>query len=448
MIYTVGYAPVARRYSCIGCHDYFILITGYWTKALRKVVHSMYTYFHSGNNESSSSPIVMSSRPQHHDDTARVPQLSKSPSSASPLESPDDIAQVDTHFVLQNTCIDKVQGATEENGGIDEQQDVSDTETISVCSVSEDEKEGSSGVSGAVSYFGYEIATSECSTSPRPYSAHSSDHEDTDEAARSTTTSSSSATPAGVPPVLQPVFCYDPRLYSHLYPSSLQLPFLLPPNVLMNQVYQVPVSTTKTVPVTKNESVISDGRERSREASTNTPMNFSFKLPKSSLSVIQNTSSSAKEHKSSAKAQPTPEEIVSRIRRSKIESDHRGRSRRNGIFVYTTPTTPPKFLSLNSRKEKSETKLVTGEPVSHKRENPASKDPSKLHLRVVAPPERINGEQTSTSPRLAEEREEFSGKGSGKRFQIRRKRDLVFHWYQTPTGPQHPNKKGKFAADV
>ena len=419
----------------------------------------MYTYFHPSSSDSSSSSIDMSGRPhlhqtpEHHDDSARVPQLSKSPSSASPIESPDGISRTGGNFVLQNTCTDEEQvleGATG-NGGIfpeDEQRDVSDTETISVCSVSEDEKEGSSGVSGAVSYFGYEIATSECGTSPRPYSAHSSDHEDTDEAVRNTTASTA---PPGVPPVLQPVFCYDPRLYSHLYPSSLQLPFLLPPNVLMNQVYQVPVTTAKTIPETKNESVISDGKkliEKSREASTNTPLKFSFKLPKNSLSVIQNTSTSSNskdKSTSTAKPQPTPQELVSRIRRSRIESDHRGRSRRNGIFIYTTPNTPPKFLSLNSRKEKAATKLVTGEPVSHNRGDP-SKDSSKLQLHVVAPTERINGEQNSSSPRPTEEREASSGgKGGGKRFQIRRKRDLVFHWYQTPTGPQNPNKKGKFA---
>lgn len=423
--------------------------TGYWTVALKKVVQSMYAFFHPGSSGSGNcAPISPSTEMpakvsphkiiKHNEGLSVVPQLLDEQSSMSPLETQDGINAISSHrcLVQQNTPKEKLTYRNESGTIIvlnEEQQD-SDTDTISVCSLSEDERDGGSGtcINGAVSYFGYEIAASECSTSPQLNSGHSSEHEETDEAAHSGTAAVST-----VSPVLQPVFCYDPRLYSHLYSSSLQLPFLVPPNVLRNQVYQVPVTAAKTLPVSTKPSVISEGKnsaERAQEASS-TPLNFSFKLPKTS--VIQNSTA---EYRSTSKHQPSQEEIVGRIRRSRIETDHRGKRSRNGIFIYTTPTTPPKFMSLNSKKEQVEPKLVANEVVRSV-SNGELEDQAKIRRHIVGPSEPVNGEQGS-SVHSGEEAEGGNGRG-GKRFPVRRKRDLVFHWYQTPTAPQHPNKRTK-----
>lgn len=421
--------------------------------ALRRVVHSIYSFFNPGGGANTEriqpsppclSPDDVPLKADGHPrllmgspiDSMRAPLSSEESSSPGVAESPCGVGHIsrNTQSAQPSTVMVTSENEEDKTSNTENEEDLdSDMDTISVCSVGEDERENEPSDNGAVSYFGYEIAPSDPSSSPHPPSNQSSDHEEGEERAQD------SAGVTAVPPLLQPLFCYDPRLYGHLCSSSLQLPFLVPPNLLMKQAYPLSTTTIKTVPRSTKASVIAGNQSgkdvggRSQEVpAPKMPLTFSFKLPKTSFSVIQNSPSDRSEISSMAKHHPLPEDLA-KVRRSKTE-EHKGRRTRNGIFVYTTPTTPPKFVSLNSKKDDASRKLVAGEPIrsSSKGESVVVKD-SRLRLHVVAPPERVNKEETA--PAGGTNHVSASGGGGGgvgKRLPLKRKKELVFHWYQTP----------------
>ena len=365
--------------------------------------------------------------------------------------------------------------------------DTESTDTISVCSDPDAEQEESEDrhiVSNPVSYFGYEIALSESShSSPRP--SHTSENDEALETSVPILPVTSEA--GGIQSLLQPhLLYYDPRLYPHLYPMSTA-PLLLQHNLLMNKFYSLSSSSSsdKEEPSTKIEPVSKDkdnGCDKS-SSTTSQPLSFSFSLPK------HNTTSHP--HITTSSKRPTPYQLPNRFdfkhtqfgslshsdkEHQKMQplSEAKSRKSRNGIYIYTTPTAPLKFMSLNSRKypnksrgkspmgvagdsrqTKSTKSLIAGAPVSPHTGEPVVMKDSGYHLHVVrqvpagttnsstnttttamtdveTPPTIPHSPRPETPPSTSTSALRGPRKPQGS---MKKRRELVFHWYQSPEAP-------------
>ena len=321
---------------------------------------------------------------------------------------------------------------------VDENDDLSDAETISVCS--EREESNDKQVMGqAVSYFGYEIAHSESSrSSPRLSSEH-------DESCDQMTPDS-----ASVPNLLQPKVIYcDPRLLYPQLPTAAGTctPILLP-TMLMKQFY-----TSTTTADSSTQSTVDNHDVVTR------PQPLFFSLPSTKSMPTQLTSNSTKRQS---------EQVHSRQEanndRQKIHTIQESKSRKckNGIYIYTNPTAPLQFMSLNSRKHSSSNKsqqqkelstsntrkLVAGAPVSPHTGEPVIMKDSGYHLHVVkqASAESDNEKSPNSlnvslhdrhiSPSTSPNRKTAGGSSStASGGNSKKRRELVFHWYKSPEAP-------------
>lgn len=513
--------------------------TGCWTKTLRRVVESIYSFFnHSTHSEKSTaelSPTEAFFTDAGFQSIPNAPQLSPSSASTSnshvavPVSDPSHSttqqaisantstqslvigqpAQVHLSspscLLLERTsssgsCIvDCRRGSLEQTKQKDHEEHVEtisvetkseadSTETISV--VSEDEGEQDSGLTPIppVSYFGYETAPSEASQSPHQMRRLSSDSEEGEanvEASQVNTTT-------------QPQLLYfSPQVYSQFYPQLQFAPLMIPPNLLMKQLYPVQsMNPSKKDGTTSSNSIIStiDHKQESPErhqSAGKAPMTLSFKLPKSSFQFHPSHSTAEKGGQSSSRLslhQRHGQKLESTgPLRTKISSLEETRSKRgkHGIYIYTTPSAPLKFMSLSSGKESASSdgnsrKLVAGAPVPPPgREAVVLKDSSyQLHPVKQSPQQKQTQQQRQVQQEKKSRRESLpvrtgSASGSsppvgkhslspiesatcltpmpvvsGRRNAIKRKRELVFHWYQSPANSHNIPKRTKMLDSV
>ena len=340
-----------------------------------------------------------------------------------------------------------------------DEEDTRSDEMISVCSDQEDEQPLHE--NSTVNYFGYEIAGSESvHSSPLP-TIPQSDRETSPEA-------SASASPVQAHTLLQPprlLYC-DPRLYSQLYPRLQATPLLLHPNLLMKQLLYTSVDDGK-------------GKDGLITSSIKSSLNPPYTLPSSSSPSLQ---SLATPSYSAVSYQPlsTKEINTSHVESSlnaklppASQSEPKNRKGKNGIYIYTTPSEPLKFMSLGEDKHVEsngvgrkrsvarDKKLVAMAPspqsIGLNRDAVILKD-SEYQLHIMTPQinssllslgkqgSSIKTSQTSTnhnpqkSPGLSKPTNGIAGKPTKKpQGSTKRRRELVFHWYQSPEHQPAPS---------
>lgn len=297
--------------------------------------------------------------------------------------------------------------------------DLSDAETISVCSGGDSEDKQV--VGQAISYFGYEIAQSESSrSSPHP----SSEHEESNDQIMTDSTN-------GLRTMFQPKLIYcDPRIYTQLYPQIPAATPILLPSVFMKQLY-----STRDRTASPGHAQTTD---KARPASTQ-PLFFSF--PKGVPARVGGVGCGGASHKRERETKQDDCEERQQRGHTPLLPENKSRKSKNGIYIYTNPTAPLQFMSLNSRKnpsgdqEKEETpltrKLIAGAPVSPHTGEPVIMKDSGYHLHVMKQESDdissnclpIPSPPTSSPPR----------KGPGGN--SKKRRELVFHWYKSPEVP-------------
>ena len=327
----------------------------------------------------------------------------------------------------------------------------------------------------AVSYFGYELARSESSHTSSPLA--SSTH-DSEEIARET--------PLPLLPIttdtkglslLQPqlLYCAPGGIYPQLYPAlhlSGATPLLLPSSLLMKQLYSPPTQLT-TIQSPPADSSSSEGRNEhvfSQTLSNGSSLSPSQVSP-SQLSPSHILSSNRK-MATTARRENEPHPLPPPPPPS---SESKNRKSKNGIYIYTNPTAPLRFMSLNNRKRSSSgkiprttapnrgpatrpmttpthiltaptqemaagKKLIAGAPVSPHTGEPVivrtlggegkgvrTQPPA---IRQIPSPNEAEGDTPSFNQPSSRKSHGASG---------RKKRELVFHWYKSPeTAPPLP----------
>ena len=339
----------------------------------------------------------------------------------------------------------------------DEQDDdeEDDNETISVCSDHEPT---------TINYFGYEMARGESTqTSPLPAaSQHQSDSE----------LSSSTPSPRPHPLIQQPQLLYcSPQLYSQLYPTLPTMPFLLPPNLLMKNPLAYSTSTTQEG-MTKTQKVLD--KEASSVGISTTALNslaVPYALPRplqlSPLNLqssptlpltyqplpTNNSVKSVSEETSLLLSRDTndktPPLTSAPTQQQEPKSGKKGRN--HGIYIYTTPSEPLKFMSLGSEKNngrklttQGEKKLVAMAPIVppiglNGGETVILKD-NERNFRQQAHQTMLDKEEAKNSHPKTQTRSQAglnpvtaSRNGSKKpNGSMKRRRELVFHWYHSP----------------
>ncbi len=310
-----------------------------------------------------------------------------------------------------------------------------DNETISVCS----DHEPPTG-----NYFGYEMARGD-SAQTSPISArHQSD------------VSEASSTPSPQPLNQQPQLLYcNPQLYSQLYPSLQTTPFLLHPNLLMKNslIYSSQEETSKNMksalpnnsPMSHGKSTLAIPYALSRPiqlSSLNSTLPISYQ-PLPSIKIPNEERKTM--HANHSKATPTtPMAVTVQPHEAKNK-----KSRNHGIYIYTTPSEPLKFMSLENNKKKNSAS-GSGKRLPHP-------DKKMVAMAPVVPP--ITPEtvimRESEYVRDKDSRRDFNLKsqnvshratlntvtsktGSRKnQGAMKRRRELVFHWYHSPE--HHPS---------
>lgn len=328
----------------------------------------------------------------------------------------------------------------------DDRSDHSDT--ISVCSDPDADNDTTQDHS-AVSYFGYEIAPSESNHSS-PLPRHSSEGECSPETNRTSTDS--------IQTILQPRVMYcDPRLYSQLYPRLQTPPLFLQPNLFMKQLYALSNTNTK-------EEVSHVTQNKDKDSPSSIPFTYSLSLPKTTLTPTLPHIQQHKKHSTLSYHQYNSKmaELEAQTKtglKTQSQPETKSRKGKNGIYIYTNPTAPLKFMSLNSKKTihnevgkrrlaNKDKKLIAGAPVSPQNgEAVIRKDSAYLHLMTQQLkttkqdpiPSSIPQVSTSTSITLNESSERSMRRHP--QAPLKRRRELVFHWYHSPESQPMANTK-------
>ena len=338
------------------------------------------------------------------------------------------------------------------------EEDNDDDETVSICSNSSREPQP------MINYFGYEIAQSDSS----PHTTNSHYQSDQEISPRPSTSTPSPR----MHPIIQPqqlLYC-SPQLYSQLYPVTMPqtTPFLIQPNLqlLKNRlVYTTSPEDTKT-------------NERTKDNSKNPPLTIPYTLPRplqlSSLNLQPNPASlpttlsypllstanninHAKEehitlHDTIKASPPSPPTPTATPLHQQQEPFKNRKGRNHGIYIYTTPSEPLKFMSLSSKKNNkrqgNDKKLVAMAPVpppmGMNSEAVISLKDSNYRVRqhqtkslasenAVFPSahNQVNSilQKKSHSSTISSKGTPNSRKPNGA---MKRRRELVFHWYQSP----------------
>ena len=441
--------PYSRHLALIcgsnSFHMYFSL--GSWTATLREIVRSMYQYYDYNpdtyykclsptaplNSTLESSPSSdqtrffttrVSSEEMDLDDTGDEIDV------GMPYETNNDAHESPNHSsrplsLYPQTVVMPTQ----------QQEDISeddDNETISVCS----DHELPTG-----NYFGYEMARGD-SAQTSPISRR-----------RQSDVSEVSSTPSPQPLNQQPQLLYcNPQLYSQLYPSLQTTPFLLHPNLLMKNslIYSNQEETAKKMKSTlpndssHGKSTLAIPYALSRplqlsslnlQASSTLPISYqplpSIKIPNEERTTMHTNHTQA--------TRTTPMAVTVQPHEAKNK-----KSRNHGIYIYTTPSEPLKFMSLENKKKNSasgngkrlphpDKKMVAMAPVVPpippetviKRESEyaidkASRRDLNLKSRNISHQATLNTVTNKTGSR--------KNQGAG----MKRRRELVFHWYHSP----------------
>jgi hypothetical protein len=390
---------------------------GCWTRALRHIIKTIYAYFNCN--------------PQMHNwnkMTSNKSASTKTTPSTYHVENYNNEEEEDEEI--------DVEGAQEQDELYFEEKEDSDSDTISVCSETEQKQINQS----AVSYFGYEIAQSESSnnSSPKPCS----DHEDT-------TDNNGLQEGASVHSIIQPKLIYcDPRFYSQLYPASA--PLLLP-TMFVKQFCAINSSqedTTISPPARLHNATSEEISSSTPNSIHQQPVVFSF--PKATPVGV-------------------PPQIDREPRKEKRQTktnsalDGRNRKGANGMYIYTNPSAPLQFMSLNSRKrlssidhenrsDKHTSKLIagapvsphTGEPVVIKGINYKPNVYQRIREQPMKSPVVKNMERNmSSSPpsgHTSSTSHESRNNKHNPQLASKKRRELVFHWYKSPEPPptKHP----------
>lgn len=446
---------------------------GCWSDGLRLVLQSIYSYF-------------------NHDIASQVPSrtrstvLSSSSSSHSSISSP--LVPLTTFPVFNGLPTTTLTPTTQDD---DEEEDVDvgtlenvgpqanaqlvepkyEEEEELTSDQDEGEEEGAElerPLTHAVSYFGYELAQSESSHTSSPLASSTQDSEEVGR-----------ETPLPLLPIttdtkglslLQPqlLYCAPGGIYPQLYPAlhlSGTTPLLLPPSLLMKQLYSTPTQLT-TIQSPPADSSSSEGQSEHVFSQT---LSNSSSLSPSQVSPSQlspsHLSSSNRKMAMTARRENEPQPLPAP---PPPPSESKNRKSKNGIYIYTNPTAPLRFMSLNNRKRSSSgkiprtttpnrgpatrpmatpthvlttstqemtagQKLIAGAPVS-----PHTGEPVIVRtiggegkgvrtqlptIRQVPSPNEAEGDPPSFTPPSSRKSQGTSG---------RKKRELVFHWYKSP----------------
>lgn len=469
---------------------YFFLsssFSGCWSDGLRQVLQSIYSYF---NYDISST---------------RSTVLSSSSSTRSSLSSPLlPLATLPVFNGLPTTTtgLTPLQRDTEGEGEEEEEEEVDVGTLESVPQVprphsqprpqqieeeeevmsdgEEEEVELERPLTHAVSYFGYELARSESSHASSPLASSAHDNEDV---GRETTLPLLPvATDTKGLSLVQPhlLYCAPGGLYSQLYPAlhlSGATPLLLPPSLLMKQLYSSPTHATSNQSPPPDSAHAESRNEHAflqMHSSSNSSLSPSQVSP-SQLSPSTNRKMAAARRENEPPPPPPPPPPETKNRKSK-----------NGIYIYTNPTAPLRFMSLSSRKRSASgksprssapsvvtptrapnrslatpthilttpthemtvgKKLIAGAPVSPHTGEPVivrtlggegkgGRGQHSVVMHQTLPPSEsdpdngIASKVSSGTPPTSRTNKPQGGGASG-----RKKRELVFHWYKSPEAP-------------
>lgn len=487
------------------------LFIGCWADALRDLIRSVYSYFgynpdgcfrsyhddkphpHSvigGDNSGlgvGEYPVVPTSDNEPSDDEDEEIDVVNEPSSADinplhPISSSltrgginPSLLSFDSYMALRYPS----------NRSHDTQERSHDTEedTQSMSSTTDDVEDAPP----TVNYFGYEMARGESlQSSPLSNgSGHSSQHD---------TVYDSSSSPKPHPSITSqsPLLVCPPHVYSHLYPQ-VPVPFLLQPNLLMkmNPLLFPTTSSVDTPTITKSNSppLVKSPLAMPPYALTR-PLNATPTLTSSLPNYQPLSSSTSTIVNSNSKDTPTIVKTPPSISTQQESKNKRGRNQ--GIYIYTTPTEPLKFMSLsnNSGTSKSPSATGTSSAISKTELKKFTYNTKKMvAMAPVAPPTRTNGGITTESKKLLKDSDSYytmqtqqttpplpattqtsnnidhirqkqsmvtntqnktpatslASDVKTRRTQgnMKRKRELVFHWYHSPeqTLPLPPSKR-------
>ncbi len=358
---------------------------------------------------------------------------------------------------------------------INEQDDDDDeNDTISICSDTTHEPPPQS----TINYFGYEIAHSD--SSPNTIDNH---HQSDREISPHPVTPIPSPRPHPVIQNPQLLYC-SPQLYSQLYPVTMAAqttPFLIQPNLqlLKNRF----IYTSRTQEDTNTQPLTKDGIKNSSltipytlparplqisslNMQSSTPItSLPYHHPHPPITATINKDTSLHNNSDSSTISPPLIPITTPTPQQETFKNRKGRN--HGIYIYTTPSEPLKFMSLNSkinhkRLGKNDKKLVAMAPVAppigtngeavislkdsakyravHQRQTkPLTTENIAVHNQVISNP--LQKKPTYSAGNITSKNTPNSRKPNGS---MKRKRELVFHWYHSPEnqpGTSPPSSK-------